>query len=81
MSDYRWNEHCWACGRFVGFDDDCGVFYASGYELDEPDPVWFCKRCAQQSYDGAIQRGYVMDIWYRPPEWAIRASAALREAI
>ena len=73
-------DRCCVCGRFVSRDADFGLPYGTADDTEPPDPELFCPKCAKWEYDEAVAPGgYLLDIWWSPPDWAIRAREALRQ--
>ena len=67
-------ERCSICGQFVPWDADSGVRFGHSADIEEPDPEWFCARCAeiqkQKVLDGDL---WLVSIWYHRPQWAAEA--------
>jgi len=67
-------ERCSICGRFVPWEADSGVPFGNSGDINEPEPKWFCARCAesqkQRILDGDL---WLASIWYRRPHWVEEA--------
>ena len=71
---YRFvNPNCCKCGRFVGWDADSGAYWGSSQDPEPPDPIYFCKRCAEKLKLEAIQKGYTLNCYWCKPKWQIEA--------
>ena len=68
---------CCVCGRFVSWSADQGTRYGRATDMEPPDPMFYCERCADARKARAIANGRVIDCWYIKPEWALDAQAEI----
>ena len=71
MSKYSW--HCCTCGQFVSWSADSSTYYGNSYDVDPPDPDYYCVACAEKCKTEAIERGYVYNVFWIEPRWQIEA--------
>jgi len=78
MNKYSW--HCCMCGRFVGWGADQSVYYGNSWDMEPPDPDYYCKVCAEKEKQEVIKRGKAHGCFWVQPIWQIEAIRILEEA-
>lgn len=76
---WKYNLRC-GCGRFVKPAADNGTMYGGVTDIDEPEPEYYCPKCAKKSIERSVQQGYLVDAWYRPPKWVQVATQRLSQS-
>lgn len=69
---------CCNCGRFTPWDSDQGTTYGGYYDFEPPDPDYFCKQCAKEFLNNAINRNYVINCWWMKPDWHRMAHSIIK---
>jgi len=70
------NPHCCICGRFVSWQADYSTCFGGALDYEPPEPDYFCSRCAEESKQQCIKRGYLPGNWI-PAKWEIEAAEIL----
>lgn len=69
--------HCYECGRFCAYDDDQATYFGDATDLEPPDPLLYCKRCAVRCEEEEVLGDRVVNCFLIKPRWQRRAAARL----
>jgi len=74
--NWRWDFHCYECGRFVKSSSDSSIPFGGPCDYEPPPEQFYCERCAKRLEDHYVQAGWVPDDWLRAA-WQVRAAERL----
>ena len=78
MERWQWDIRCCDCGRFC-VPADSGTPYGSCQDLEPPETLFFCPRCAERHLNEAQTTPEKVNItWWRPPNYVDVAKSVLR---
>ena len=77
---HHWEDsvtRCCVCGRFVKWNADSSTYFGGATDLEPPDPLFYCHRCAKREEQLTVVRGYVCNCHWIKPDWERRAAKSL----
>lgn len=71
-----WPLRCGVCGKFIRRPYDQYTPFGAACDLEPPDPVFLCRKCARAEEREAVKTGRFPTHWL-PAAWEARAAKKL----